>query len=137
LVFRDTLSEQPDRVHFSVRDTGPGIPPEKWSVIFEPFRQVDGSTTRRFGGTGLGLSICRQLVEQMGGHITLHSEEGTGSTFSFSIPLPAAEDEDSLTPAPQLSASPDSEDNITGERLESVGGQSREVDVAPALRRQR
>ncbi len=88
LVFRDTLSGDPDRIHFSVRDTGPGIPPEKWSLIFEPFRQADGSTTRRFGGTGLGLSICSRLVEQMGGQITLHSEEFVGSTFSFSIPLP-------------------------------------------------
>jgi two-component system sensor histidine kinase BarA len=88
LVFRDTLSGEADRIHFSVRDTGHGIPPEKWSIIFEPFRQVDGSTTRKFGGTGLGLSMCSRLVEQMGGQITLHSEEFVGSTFSFSIPLP-------------------------------------------------
>lgn len=91
LVFRDTLANQADRIHFSVRDTGQGIPPEKWSVIFEPFRQADGSTTRKFGGTGLGLSICSRLVEQMGGQITLHSEEFVGSTFSFSIPLPEVE----------------------------------------------
>lgn len=88
LVFRDTLSGEADRIHFSVRDTGQGIPPEKWSIIFEPFRQADGSTTRKFGGTGLGLSMCSRLVEQMGGQITLHSEEFVGSTFSFSIPLP-------------------------------------------------
>jgi signal transduction histidine kinase len=97
LVFRDTLSDCVDRIHFSVRDTGMGIPPEKWTVIFEPFRQADGSATRKFGGTGLGLSICSRLVEQMGGNITLHSEEFVGSTFSFSIPLPEVEPSAAMT----------------------------------------
>jgi PAS domain S-box-containing protein len=70
-------------LHFSVRDTGIGIPPEKRQVIFESFAQADGSTKRRFSGTGLGLTICSRLVEMMGGKIWLESEVGKGSTFHF------------------------------------------------------
>ena len=70
-------------LHFSVRDTGIGIPPEKHQVVFEPFAQVDGSSKRKFSGTGLGLTICYRLVEMMGGKIWLESEVGKGSTFHF------------------------------------------------------
>jgi signal transduction histidine kinase len=91
LGFRDPKPEFKDRIHFSVRDTGQGIPRDKWQVVFEPFRQADGSTTRRFGGTGLGLSICSRLVAQMDGELTLDSEPGTGSTFSFFVSLPEPE----------------------------------------------
>jgi signal transduction histidine kinase/DNA-binding response OmpR family regulator len=74
-------------LHFSVRDTGIGIPEEKHALIFDPFLQADSSTTRRFGGTGLGLSISRQLVELMGGKIWLESAESRGAIFHFAIPL--------------------------------------------------
>jgi signal transduction histidine kinase/ligand-binding sensor domain-containing protein/ActR/RegA family two-component response regulator len=73
-------------VHFAIADTGIGIAPEKRALIFEPFRQADGSTTREFGGTGLGLAICRTLVEVFGGRLWV--ESGTsGSTFHFTTPL--------------------------------------------------
>ncbi len=83
--------ESPDGVHFSVRDTGIGIPPEKQALIFDAFTQVDGSYTRRFGGTGLGLTIASSLVQMMGGNIWVDSEEGQGSTFHFTARLTPVE----------------------------------------------
>jgi len=76
-----------EQVTVSVTDTGVGIAPEHQAFIFEEFRQVDGSLTRRAGGTGLGLAISRHLVEEHGGHIWVESTPGEGSTFSFTVPL--------------------------------------------------
>jgi two-component system sensor histidine kinase/response regulator len=77
-------------MRFSVRDTGIGIPPERQAAIFESFTQADGSTLRNYGGTGLGLTISRQLVELMGGGVTLESEPGRGSIFRFDLVLAKA-----------------------------------------------
>ena len=69
-----------------VSDTGIGIPSDKLEKVFEPFYQIDGSSTRRFGGAGLGLAIVRQIVEAHGGEVGVSSEAGKGSTFQFTVP---------------------------------------------------
>jgi signal transduction histidine kinase/DNA-binding response OmpR family regulator len=82
-VERESGDDAATCLHFSVQDTGIGIPAEKQARIFDAFTQVDGSTARRFGGTGLGLTICRQLVQLMGGRIWVESVPGQGSAFHF------------------------------------------------------
>jgi PAS domain S-box-containing protein len=89
------VTMDPLGVTFMVTDTGIGIPSDKQDLLFQPFSQVDASDTRRFGGIGLGLAISKEIVELMGGTMTLESAEGQGSTFSCTLPL--------VTAAPHLS----------------------------------
>jgi signal transduction histidine kinase/ligand-binding sensor domain-containing protein/CheY-like chemotaxis protein len=96
-------------LHYSVSDSGIGVPKETLGLIFEPFRQADGSTTRRFGGTGLGLTISATLVELMGGRIWVESTPHEGSTFHFTIRLQAS------APAPEVQTC-----NISGLRAAVV-----------------
>jgi signal transduction histidine kinase/FixJ family two-component response regulator len=91
----------------AVSDTGIGIPEDQIGTIFERFTQVDYDSRRRYGGTGLGLAISRQLVELMGGQLTVSSRVGAGSTFSFSVTLPrtpALADEERTSAAPARTA---------------------------------
>ncbi len=81
--------EKENELHFSVRDTGCGIPPDMLETIFHPFTQVDASSSRQHGGTGLGLAICRRVVSLLGGRLWVESELNQGSCFHFSIPCPA------------------------------------------------
>ena len=81
----ERLSEQAVRFDFMIRDSGSGIAPEDLERLFQPFTQVDASSTRRFGGTGLGLTISRLMANIMGGDITVESTPGEGSTFTFSV----------------------------------------------------
>jgi signal transduction histidine kinase/CheY-like chemotaxis protein len=95
------------RLHFTVRDTGIGVPLEKQKTIFDSFSQADASTTRRYGGTGLGLSISRKLIEMMNGRIWLESEPGKGTAVHFNVEL--RPQEPSTNPA-----APEGQPDLTG-----------------------
>ncbi len=84
-------TDEPFQLEFEVRDTGIGIPDEKLKAIFDSFQQVDSSISRRYGGAGLGLAITKKLLEMMDGDITVKSQEGIGSTFTFYITTQACE----------------------------------------------
>ena len=112
-------------IRFAVSDTGMGIPKDRQALIFQPFRQADGSITRRFGGSGLGLSISSRLVELMKGGMWVESREGSGSTFFFIISVPRG---NAPEPAPADAAPPGrppsetlsilvAEDNAINQRL--------------------
>jgi PAS domain S-box-containing protein len=94
LKVRVDAEEDGDHImHFTVSDSGVGIPPEKLELIFQPFSQADSSTTRKYGGTGLGLSISARLVEMMGGKMWVESEVGRGSEFHFTTRMGHSEKE--------------------------------------------
>ena len=90
---------------FEVQDTGIGIPVDRLESVFQPFTQSDSGTTRQYGGTGLGLTICRRLAEMMGGRIGVRSEEGFGSTFSFSARFEPAQAPAPVAPSQVLQRS--------------------------------
>jgi PAS domain S-box-containing protein len=87
-------------LQFSIIDTGIGLTEQQLSRLFKPFSQADATTTRQFGGTGLGLAICKQLVNVLGGEITVQSTPGVGSTFSFSVASGVLDDIEFVSCAP-------------------------------------
>jgi len=97
-------------LHFSVKDTGIGIPVDRQHRLFKSFQQVDASTTRQYGGTGLGLAICKRLTELLGGKIWVDSEAGKGATFHFTILVRASA---AVAPPPWQAAQP----QLAGKRL--------------------
>jgi PAS domain S-box-containing protein len=103
-----------------VSDSGIGISPESQSIVFQPFTQVDGSSTRRHGGTGLGLAICKQIIELMGGDIGVESELEKGSTFWFQVRLETQPVAAPVAPAISPSRRADilvAEDNVINQRV--------------------
>lgn len=125
----------PVTLHCTIRDTGIGIEAEALTYLFKPFRQVDNSSTRRYGGSGLGLAISRQLVNMMGGDISVASQPGVGSTFSFTVNLIQADDrpqgnEAPLTYTARILIVDDNPTNreILHEQIRNWGWESSEVD---------
>ncbi len=101
------------KIKFSVSDTGIGIPKERQSAIFEGFTQASTDTTRQYGGTGLGLAICKKLIDLQGGSISIESEPGIGSTFSFIITLGISD----ITRAEQKTEQPENYSGLEGKRI--------------------
>ncbi|HEX8171039.1 MAG TPA: response regulator [Thermoanaerobaculia bacterium] len=95
-------SESDGRITLSVRDEGIGIDPAHHAMIFEEFRQVDGTVRREFGGTGLGLALVKKFVELQGGHVAVDSRAGAGSTFSFTLPVRSRAAVVTRVPEPQV-----------------------------------
>jgi PAS domain S-box-containing protein len=121
-VYAIQTSGQNFDVHFSVRDTGIGIPAERKEMLFQSFSQLDASTTRKYGGTGLGLSICKQLIDAMGGDIQVESEEGLGSVFSFWIPARALPETSNLVPTGK-------QPELQGKRILIVDGNATNIQI--------
>jgi CheY-like chemotaxis protein len=118
---------QPQLIYISVADTGIGISKEQQATIFDPFKQADSGTTRKFQGSGLGLSITRQLCELMGGGIRVESDLGAGSKFIVELPLP-------ITPTAVQAPKSDDEPQISvPAALTPAGEQVVMIDDDPAF----
>ena len=111
------MTDEVATIQIEVKDSGIGIPEESIDRLFKPFSQVDGSITRKFGGTGLGLVISQQLIEAMGGKITVESIEGEGTTFTFTLPFP-------LESAPTGEVQPTTEVDLTDLRILIADGRN-------------
>ncbi len=121
------------RLRFSVTDTGIGIHQRDLSTLFQPFSQVDSSSSKRFAGTGLGLAICKRLVDMMGGELGVTSAPGTGSTFWFTLPMAVPTN----VPAPGTVAGtsePRALDRLTGRVLLVEDNQANQVVIRSMLR---
>jgi signal transduction histidine kinase/CheY-like chemotaxis protein len=118
----ESIENERARLHFSVRDTGIGIPLEKQEAIFEAFSQANSDTTRKFGGTGLGLTISTRIVEMMGGRIWVESKPGEGSCFHFTLEATFAKSTQDDAKAPRSVSLADMpvlivDDNATNRRI--------------------
>jgi CheY-like chemotaxis protein/nitrogen-specific signal transduction histidine kinase/HPt (histidine-containing phosphotransfer) domain-containing protein len=123
-VRKERTDGERDLLRFEVQDSGVGIAPEAIDKLFQPFSQVDSSSTRRYGGSGLGLSICAKLIKLMSGTFGVQSEQGQGSTFWFTLPLRGASPTVAAEPPPTLPAPPPRQE----QHLAIFG----EIDAAPA-----
>jgi len=99
-------NRRPLTLNVIVRDTGIGIPPDKFSLLFQPFSQVDTSPRRKHGGAGLGLAISKRLCELMDGSIEVESYPGTGSTFRFSVRMEYEKGDSTSPMVPALAPTP-------------------------------
>jgi signal transduction histidine kinase/CheY-like chemotaxis protein len=129
--------ERTNDIRFMVRDTGIGLAPEDQARVFRDFEQADGSSTRKFGGTGLGLAISKRIVEHMAGRIAVVSQAGSGSTFSFTVPLMPAPSGAAEQGAPDLAgksmliaAAAEAESSLLARRLAQWGAET-EITAYP------
>jgi signal transduction histidine kinase/ligand-binding sensor domain-containing protein/DNA-binding response OmpR family regulator len=119
------------RIMFTVTDTGIGLTEEQVSKLFKPFIQAASDTTRKYGGSGLGLSISKQLVELQGGHVSVESKPGEGSTFSFAITYPVSAEQ--AAPAATTEATGEMVHQLTGLRVLLVDDNEHNREVATEI----